>query len=252
MKGGLLWTLSSAAPAPGFVPAVVNVKLYLDVAVYFSALGGTVVLGLLALRWPALARALHLRLGAVLLPRALLAAHLDACSQADADHANEEREADAEVEDEAAAARAAGGGAGRAGGALAACCGARVRRSAAHWLGVPPTLAAAARRLLSVPREALATVRDLSVGETLVGAEVLALYAFWLWFWSTGYPRIRLEVASAPASALTRQAPRMRCTACRTAAPNRAAAHRRLSDCPSFPFSLLSPPGRTATATSTA
>ena len=43
----------------------------------------------------------------------------------------------------------------------------------------------------------LATVRDLSVGETLVGAEVLALYAFWLWFWSTGYPRIRLEVASA-------------------------------------------------------
>ena len=205
VKGGLLWTLSSAAPAPGFVPAVVNVKLYLDVAVYFSALGGTVVLGLLALRWPALARALHLRLGAVLLPRALLAAHLDACSQADADHANEEREADAEVEDEAAAARGGGGGggagSGRAGGALAACCGARARRSAAHWLGVPPTLAAAVRRLLSVPREALATVRDLSVGETLVGAEVLALYAFWLWFWSTGYPRIRLEVASAPASA---------------------------------------------------
>jgi predicted ferric reductase len=192
-KGGLLWTVSSAAPAPGFGPSVINVKLYLDIAVYFGALGGTVALGLAALQVPALRRALHTRLGAVLLPRGVLAAHLDACAQADADHSAEEREREEAVAD--AEARGSGPDAATRRGARRRCCGARARADAAHFLGVPPTPRAALRRALGAPREALAALRDFSVGEAFVVAEVAALYGFWLWWWSTGYARIREEVA---------------------------------------------------------
>ena len=191
VKGGLLWTLSSAAPAPGFAPAVINIKVYLDIVVYFCALGGTVLVGLFALRVPRLRRLLHARLGALLLPRGFLASHLEACAEADDAHAAEERECDEADADEEESRKRGGCCA-----AAARCCGRRARTTVTRALGLPPTLTAGVRRVLSLPREALATVRDFSLGESVIILEVAALYAFWCWYWTSGNPRIHLEVDS--------------------------------------------------------
>jgi hypothetical protein len=124
---GVQWVLGPVPdPSSTYVQAVINIKLYVDVVVYFSVLGGIMLLGFLGLRSPAVRRALHARLAA----RFSLAWRKSMSSHAGTN------------------------------GLYA-------------WLVA------------------------VTVGETVVVAAVLGLFAFWLWFWSTGYPRILQEAQAA-------------------------------------------------------
>jgi predicted ferric reductase len=150
------------------VQAIVNVKVYLDVVVYLGTLGCTVVLGFLALQIPWIRRQLNKRLGSVFLPKSLLQVHVDACLTAHHEHAIEEKDANYDL--------------------------ARYDHFVYHSLGLPPTIKATFRRITSIPRELLAKVRDLSVGEAFILSEVLALYCWWPYYWIILNPRIKLEV----------------------------------------------------------
>jgi hypothetical protein len=143
----LQWVLGPEPdPSSGFVQAVIFIKLYADVAVYFGLLGALVTLGFTALQVPALRRFLHTRIGN-LLPGQAHKAAIDATLAAGKD--------------------ASGGR-----GTLLARSRARLRTALLAWLA------------------------ELCVGEATVIAAVAGLYAYWFWFFSTGYPRITQEVLS--------------------------------------------------------
>lgn len=170
MVENVFWTFG---PPPSeddtaHVQAIVNVKVYLDVVVYLGTLGSTVVLGFLALQVPWLRRQMHKRVGSVFLPKSMLKANVDSCLTAHHEHAVEEKEADYNF--------------------------ARYDHFVYHALGLPPTVKAAVRRVTSIPREFLAKVRDLSLGEAFILSEVLALFCWWPYYWIVVNPRIKLEV----------------------------------------------------------